>query len=229
MRDRTLEALRGITHSKVPSYKWFLGLIMATVIALGWKYPLLGFIVPVAMTLGIVGGFFKGRWVCGNLCPRGSFLDTWFSLISAKRSIPAWVRSMKLRWTLLTFLMGFMFYRLSQNATSIEHWGLVFWQMCLITTIAALVLGMLYSGRSWCAICPVGTMASATAPDRQAMEISASCKGCGLCEKACPMQLDISRYREVGKQLEKDCLKCSSCMQVCPQKAVLSWPERKAA
>lgn len=229
MAGQTHATLHRTPDSRAPSYKWFLGLVMATVIALGWKFPLLGFIVPVAMTLGIIGGFVKGRWVCGNLCPRGSFLDTWFSLISSSRLIPEWLRSRSLRWTLLILLMGFMVYRLSQNVSSIDHWGLVFWQMCLITTVAALVLGIRYTGRSWCAICPVGTMASAAAPDHHALQISASCKGCGLCEKSCPMQLDISRYSIVGKQEEKDCLKCSSCIQACPQKSVLSWPSQKAA
>ncbi|MFC1736814.1 4Fe-4S binding protein [Candidatus Hydrogenedentota bacterium] len=69
-------------HKKVPVeikrrhiVQWCLLPIVLITIGLGWKYPLLGFSVPVVMTAGFVGGIFRGRYVCGNLCPRGSFFD----------------------------------------------------------------------------------------------------------------------------------------------------------
>lgn len=211
------------------NYKWLLGLIMVTVIALGWRFPLLGFIVPVAMTAGIIGGFMKGRWVCGNACPRGSFLDSWFSLVSGDREFPSMLKSTKFRWTILSALMGFMVFRLIQNPKSIDHWGIVFWQMCTVTTIAAVGLGVRYSSRSWCSICPVGTLAGTAGEGKHNLQVASSCKACGLCEKNCPMQLEVARYRHTGKSEERDCIKCSECIYACPQNSVLSWPTKKAA
>ena len=216
------------TSPKPANYKWMLALIMVIVLAFGWRFPLLGFIVPVAMLTGIIGGFFRGRWVCGNLCPRGSFLDSWFSLVAAKKQIPALFRKKSFRWSLLVALMGFMAFRLSQNIGSVNHWGLVFWQMCLITTIAGVFLGLRYSARSWCSICPVGTMAGTIGGKKYRLQVDASCKACGLCESSCPMQLNIASYRGQESQKEMDCIKCGVCHDICPQN-VLSWPEKKAA
>ena len=218
-----------ITAEKNINYKWLLGLIMVTVIAFGWRYPLLGFVVPAAMGTGILGGFFRGRWVCGNLCPRGSFLDSWFNLISAKIKIPALLKGDRFRWVMLIALMSFMAYRLAQNPTDINHWGFVFWQMCLITTIVALGLGLRYSVRSWCSFCPIGTMASSIGGERYPLQVQSTCKVCGICEDSCPMQLEIARHRHTGASKEKDCLKCSACIKACPRNDVLSWPTKYAA
>jgi len=221
-------ATGNISTARRFNYKWAIGLIMVTVIALGWEFPLFGFVVPAAMGTGILVGFFRGRWVCGNLCPRGSFLDTWFNLISAKREIPSLLKGDRFRWVMLTALMSLMAFRLAQNPTDINHWGLIFWQMCLITTIAALGLGLRYNARSWCSFCPVGTMASSIGGNKHPLQVNSSCKVCGLCEKSCPMQLEIARHRHTGASIEKDCLKCSACIKACPRNDVLSWPTKGA-
>lgn len=219
----------GLPQEGRSNYKWLLGLVMVTVIALGWKYPLLGFIVPVAMGAGITGGFLKGRWVCGNLCPRGSFLDSWFSFVASRNEMPAILKSTRFRWLVLSLLMTVMTLRLLQNPTELNHWGIVFWQMCAVTTIAAIGLGLRYSARSWCAICPVGTIAGTAGKGKYALQVSSSCKACGLCENNCPMQLEIARFRHTGQSEEKDCIKCSECISSCSGKDVLSWPGEKTA
>lgn len=211
------------------SYKWLLSLVMVTVIALGWKYPLLGFVVPATMISGVLGGLARGRWVCGNACPRGSFLDTWLNLVSADRGIPDILKSQSFRWLTLSALMSLMVFRLAQNVGSVAHWGYVFWQMCLLTTLIALGLGLRYASRSWCSFCPVGTMASSLGGEKYALRIDSSCMACGACEKRCPMQLDIVRHKNHGNLREKDCLKCSKCLDACPGNQVLSWPDKKAA
>lgn len=217
-----------IRIGKAFNYKWPLGLVMVTVITLGWKYPLLGFVVPVAMGAGVLGSLMRGRWVCGNACPRGSFLDTWMSFLSANREIPTILKSQPLRWMTLIALMGLMIFRLSQDLGSMAHWGYVFWQMCLVTTILAVGLGLRYAPRSWCSFCPVGTMSSSIGGENYPLQIHSSCRTCGICEKSCPLQLAIARYKEDGILGEKDCLKCSTCITACPKDDVLSWPTRDA-
>ena len=39
--------------------QWLLVPIVVITLALGWKYPVLGFVVPVVMLMGIVGGLFN--------------------------------------------------------------------------------------------------------------------------------------------------------------------------
>jgi polyferredoxin len=198
---------------------------MITVIAAGWKYPLLGFAVPVAMLTGILGGFFRGRYVCGNFCPRGSFYDTIFSYVGGNKPVPELLRSSGFRWIIMAVLMGFMSWRIAQNPGEWRHWGTVFWSMCLITTAVGVPLGMRYRSRSWCSFCPVGTMAAAVGGSKYQLEITQDCRQCGACEKQCPMGLTIAEHRDSGVLPHADCIKCSSCINSCPRKA-LTWPAR---
>ena len=204
-----------------PTYKWLLALVVVVVIMLGWRFPVLGFVVPVAMVAGMGGGFFRGRWICGNLCPRGSLLDTWFSVLP-RRTLPEWMGRSDVRWEVLTVLIGLMVAQLAVEPGNWRHWGIVFWRMCLITTTAALVLAATYAPRGWCGICPVGTVASQVGGARQPLQIASSCRACGLCEQVCPMQFNIADHRQAGQLPHRDCLKCSSCVKACPSQA-LSW------
>lgn len=207
-----------------PLYRWVLGFFMITVIALGWRYPLLGFAVPVAMLAGILGGFFRGRYVCGNFCPRGSFYDTIFSYVGGNKPVPELLKSSRFRWLALAVLMGFMTWRIAQNPGEWQHWGTVFWSMCLITTAIGIPLGIFYRSRSWCSFCPVGTIAATIGGDKFLLEINRDCRQCGACEKHCPMGLTIAEHRDSGSLPHSDCIKCSSCVNSCPRGA-LGWPE----
>ncbi len=55
--------------------QWFLVPVVIISIALGWKFPWLGFSVPIVMLMGAIINIKKGRYGCGNLCPRGNFFD----------------------------------------------------------------------------------------------------------------------------------------------------------
>lgn len=222
MANVTVSLLPQTRPGFAPAYKWFLGLVMLAVVSLGWRYPLLGFVVPVAMLTGMIGGLFRGRYVCGNICPRGSFFDTYFRLLSPRRPVPGWMLGMPFRWLVLVGLMGFMVWRLAANPGSVEHWGLVFWSMCALTTAVGVVFGLFYRPRTWCSFCPVGTLQNLTGGDKMPLQISAACKGCAVCEKSCPMDLSIAVHSETGVLPHRDCLKCSSCAVACPTGA-LSW------
>jgi len=222
MEDAIRHALPDINNRR--RLQWLLAPVMILTVALGWKYPLLGFIVPVAMAAGMIGGFFRGRYVCGNLCPRGSFIDRILSRFGGERPIPTLFRNLPFRWGVFAFLMGFMAWRLSLDPTSWRHWGTVFWSMCALTTGIAVIVGLIYHPRSWCAFCPVGTSANALGGHKQPLEISSGCRECGKCEKVCAMNLEIVRHKPAGVVAERDCLRCSECVAACPA-AALKWPE----
>ena len=218
---RTLVALPPLTDPK----RWLLASIMLITILFGWRYPLLGFIVPVAMLLGIAGGVLRGRYVCGNICPRGSFYDTVFRYLGGTRPVPALLTSMRFRLGALVVLMSLMVLQIARNPTDPMHWGWVFWLVCAVTTVVGVTLGMIYRPRTWCSFCPVGTMANVLGGEKDLLRISSACVGCKLCEKVCPMDLEIARYKSEGVLPHRDCLKCSACVKVCP-KGALEWPNR---
>ncbi|MBI1920937.1 MAG: 4Fe-4S binding protein [Geobacter sp.] len=205
-------------------HRWLLALIMITIITVGWSYPLLGFGVPVAMVVGMAGGFFRGRYVCGNICPRGSFFDTFFRFVSGSRPVPPHLQNIRFRWLVMGFLMTMMVFQISRNPGDPMHWGRVFWFMCAATTALGVVLGLIYRARTWCTFCPVGTMANAVGGGKEQMLISDACRNCKICDKSCPMGLEISDYRETGLIPHRDCIKCESCHAACPSNA-LSWPQ----
>ncbi len=200
--------------------QWALAPVVVITIGLGWTYPALGYAVPAVMLMGMIGSLFNGRYVCGNLCPRGAFFDRYFGWMRKGRRIPEALRGIWLRWFLFAALMAFMIFRISRNAGSWEHWGRVFWLMCAVTTAAGIVLAVLVHPRAWCSVCPMGTLQSALGGHRGLYQIERSCKECRTCEKACPLDLPIVVHKAEGVLKERDCLKCLECAAACPIGAV---------
>lgn len=207
--------------------QWSLWPIVVVVVALGWKYTWLGFSVPIVMTLGMIGGFLGGRYVCGNLCPRGSFFDRILSRFTLGKGIPASFRSMPLRLVLFALMMGFMVFQISRNPGDWRHWGYVFWLMCAVTTGIGVILGVWFHQRSWCAFCPMGTMQNLLGRIRPKVLLldSAKCVECHRCEKVCPVQIPIVKYKGGGVVADGDCVQCDECIAVCP-KSALSWRQK---
>lgn len=133
---------------------WFLPLILIG----GLFYPLLGYLVVGMMVFFIVLSFFRGRYWCWNLCPRGSFLDIFLSNISLNRQNPKIFGNQLFRWLVFLAFMGFLVYRILSSGGSLAGIGVVFVSMCLITTVISIIIGIIVKHRGWCAICPMGTL-----------------------------------------------------------------------
>ncbi|MCD4746671.1 MAG: 4Fe-4S binding protein [Bacteroidales bacterium] len=47
------------------------------------------------------------------------------------------------------------------------------------------------------------------------------CTECGLCEKNCPMDIEILKYAKEGKRtLSTECILCNTCIDICPTNAI---------
>lgn len=194
--------------------------VFLTVVLLGWKYPALGYALPVVMVTGLMAGLLKGRYLCGNLCPRGAFLASALPGRTPKKSIPSVFFQLSLRWSIFAFLMGFMIFRLWMGPLSFRYAGLVFWQTCLITSVVAVVLALKYSARSWCAFCPMGTVQRALGGVATVFKIDERlCRRCAVCEAACPLGLSIISQKSLGSS-QKDCIHCRKCVAACPADAI---------
>jgi len=139
--------------------------VIVPIIALGGLfYPILGLPMLPMMVFLLVLSYFKGRYWCGNLCPRGSFLDFLIRPISADRLIPGWMRSAWFRWGFLTVFMTVFVVRTIFVFNQFDgwnawlQWGYVFATLCLVTTTVAIFLGLFYNPRTWCSFCPMGTL-----------------------------------------------------------------------
>lgn len=202
--------------------QWLAGSISLIVIALGWKYKLLGLWVAAVMLTGIIGGYLRGRWVCGNVCPRGGIFDRLIAPISLNRPFPKVLSKIKLRWFLMPVMFAAMGGIVAMDPANPHQWGFAMWIMCTATTVAGVILGIIYNPRFWCVICPIGNLANAMGSkrtprlslDRQA------CKRCRLCHTKCPMQVKIIDHLPQGTITDSRCIQCGLCKDHCPAKAI---------
>ena len=133
---------------------WFLPLIVIG----GLFVPVLGYLVVAMMAFFLTLSFFKGRYWCWNLCPRGAFLDGILSKFSLKGSVPAIFGKEWFKWMILILLISFMIIRLIHAGGNFIAIGAVFVSMCLLTTVISIILGIIMKHRTWCSICPMGTL-----------------------------------------------------------------------
>jgi len=202
-------------------YRWTIGSLVIIVLLFGWKYPYLGYIVPLTMVMAITMGFLKGgRWFCGNMCPRGCFWDKNFSLIASKKPVPIKLKKSKFKLLLLGMMAFFVIYLFS-DITNLRHVGFVFWLLCAVTTGIGIVGGIIYNKRFWCTFCPIGKVLSFMVKDKDFLKIDKDkCISCHLCDKNCPMDIKPESYKEKGKISNRNCLFCKQCLKKCPKKAI---------
>ena len=200
----------------------FMGTVFLILLAAGWLYSLIGYFIPVCMVLGIGLAAFQGRSWCNWVCPRGSFEDAWLAKISRNRPIPQVFRSTRLRVAVMTFLMGMLTWQVLRLWPN--HWAIggFFVLMLSITTVVGVGLGIILHQRTWCYICPIGTMSNWVGKNRRPLTITAErCTQCNLCAQKCPMQLSPAAIKEQSSMPHGgDCLKCKVCVESCPKAAL---------
>ena len=197
--------------------------VLLVFLAIGLVYPAIGVIALICMLAPVAVSFYKGRFWCGNFCPRGSFFDNVLSRISPKKPIPPIFRSTGLRVFMLFLIMAVFSIQMYYAWGSLSAMGMVFIRIILVTTLVGIVLGMLYHQRTWCSFCPMGTLSSWVSTWKKPMPIIVedSCCNCSLCSKVCPMQLaPISAKGDSNGFAAGDCLKCGICVEKCPKKSL---------
>ncbi|MEW5735894.1 MAG: 4Fe-4S binding protein [Thermodesulfobacteriota bacterium] len=204
-----------------------LGIVLILLVAGGWLLPPLGYFMVFCMVMAMGIGAVKGRSWCDWMCPRGSFWDGFMGRISRKARVPGFFRSTPFRLLWLGLLMTMLAVNLRPVWGDYYRMGKPFVMILTVTTAVGLVLGVLFHPRIWCMFCPMGTMANWLGRRRKPLLVDEGCIGCGLCEKVCRMQIYPGAYRETGAVTHGDCLKCSYCVERCPQKALRFQTARK--
>lgn len=129
------------------------------VIVIGGLFnPWLGYLVVIMMAFFLTSSFFRGRYWCWNLCPRGSFLDIVVSKISRNKPFPGGLSAEWVRWSVFFLFMVFLTYRIIGSGGNLMAIGSVFVTACLVSTAIAVILGVTTKHRGWCVICPMGTL-----------------------------------------------------------------------
>ena len=71
--------------------------IIIAYIIIGWFYPVIGLIALICMIGPVLTSIWRGRFWCGNVCPRGNLYDRLLSKYSPHKPIPAFVRTFGFR------------------------------------------------------------------------------------------------------------------------------------
>ena len=96
-----------------------------------------------------------------------------------------------------------------------EVWGE--FAVGLVILVLSLVLSMLYE-RAFCKyVCPLGAFNAILGriPLFRIKREASTCISCSLCDKACPMNIDVMKADEIKSP---ECISCMECVTVCPTK-----------
>jgi ferredoxin-type protein NapH len=202
-----------------------MGSLFVGLLAGGWFFPFIGYFIPLCMVAGVGMAALRGRQWCNWYCPRGSFADAFLALASPKKIIPRWLRSAPARVAVLLFLMLMLTYQIVRLWPDFTAIGGFFVLLLTITTIVGILLALFLHQRSWCYICPIGTLSMWVGKKRHRLALDQeACVACKVCGKVCPMQLAPHEMKESPVMAGGgDCLKCGLCVATCPKDA-LSFP-----
>jgi polyferredoxin len=123
---------------------------------------------------------------------------------------------------MITFLMAMLGYQIVRFWPDAYAIGGFFVLLLSVTTAVGLVLALVLHQRTWCYICPIGTMSSWAGANRRPLTMDTEeCTECKLCAKVCPMQLAPHELKSADRMSHRgDCLKCGLCTESCPQNAL---------
>ena len=88
--------------AKGPQLFW----IIFAYLILAWFFPVLGWAALICMIGPVLTSVWKGRFWCGNVCPRGNMYDRLLSKYSPHRPIPKFVRSFGFRLFMVFFIFA---------------------------------------------------------------------------------------------------------------------------
>ena len=206
--------------------RWSYLILIAFLIVGAFDFRI-GLIALICMIAPVAVSIFKGRFWCGNLCPRGSFYDNVVSKFSNKKKVPKVLKSVYFRGLALALMLTMFTTGMIKNWGDLYGMGFVIYRLIVVTTIVGLILAPFYNERTWCNFCPMGSLAASVAKfrnkknkDKSALlSIDDSCVGCKLCTKTCPMGIDVHEYK--GDVLTHyDCIQCGRCVNKCPKKSI---------
>lgn len=204
------------------SIQWVMTLFLPVVIIGGYFYPAIGFTIVGMIVFFMTLASKRGRLYCGWLCPMGSFHERFLSKISRHNVVPSFFRSTYFRVFVFAAMMGFMTYRLSLAQGDAQAIGGVFRMMWIVSIALAIGMGLYYKARTWCVICPMGSLQGAMSLNTFRLHVSDECVGCRTCQRLCPISTYPGNFYDAvsAKVPSIDCLRCYNCVENCPKGAL---------
>lgn len=204
------------------------------------RFPLWGMsgVAAAMLFYGLITGIvFTGtlllgrRWQCSTLCLFNGFASEVFDPVfplagKTKKDGSGVLRALKiLKWisfALAAFLSAYWILLLS--GTQVDGVQSLAGKVELYKYLGTELLMMMFfwvffTGRGYCYYCPLGTLLGCAGKiaGQKIITDKTACIGCGECNKACSMAIDIkSKAREGEPVTSLRCVGCGHCVDACP-------------
>ncbi|MTV49229.1 4Fe-4S binding protein [Heliobacillus mobilis] len=184
----------------------------------------------VLLTAAVLVTLLTGASFCGWICPFGA-LQEWIGIIGKRlfgKQFPLPVHiDRPLRYLRFVLLALILYMTISTDKLWFEihdpfkaFFGFEFELSPGLVILLLLSILSIFIERFFCKyLCPLGALFSLLSPlsiiklKRQ----SSHCIGCNLCNKSCPMGIDVAHVQNTGG----DCIRCLQCMENCPKPEAL--------
>lgn len=183
-----------------------------------------GYFLIACLAFAMASATMLGRYWCNWFCPRGSFLEFFLSKASRRKTFPVLFKKRSFFASVVAifmFMMALNFLLLYPTYSVIDALGVTLTRLLVISTIVAIILGVAYEPRAWCSFCPGATFAKLAAgfESKRPYLVNSpeKCVSCGACSKKCMFHIDASKHGIID---DSDCVKCSTCINNCPAKAL---------
>lgn len=139
----------------IQGWSWVITAAWMVTANLWHPFGLFGFACMLSPLLIALSG--RGKMHCGRVCPRGSFIWLLTKKISLRRERPAFMGTRAFHWALWGCMMGtfacLLVWAIPRGIDTLGYTILVFMEAA---TGLALIFGVVFAPRAWCAVCPMG-------------------------------------------------------------------------
>ncbi|AGF55374.1 polyferredoxin [Clostridium saccharoperbutylacetonicum] len=192
----------------------------------------------IIFLLMLISSVFLGRAYCGYLCPVSGIQECTV-LINDKKAKQGWKNNIKyviwLIW-IIGIILCFVFskqkltvdfFYMTDHGISISNiYGyIIYYLVILLVFIPSVLFGKRIFCHYFCWMAPFMVIGNKLGNLLHIKKIRLEahkdkCINCHICDKSCPMSLNVSEKVNVEKMEDSECILCGACVDSCPKKAI---------
>jgi len=193
------------------------------------------FIVFFAM---LIGSIFLGRLFCGYLCPAGGIQEC-AMLVNNKSPRQGWKNNIKYAiwavWIIVIIVcfiyrkqnLSIDFFFMTDHGISIANIYdyVIYYGVVFLIFIPSVTFGKRIFCHYFCWMAPFMVIGSRMGNllHIKRLRLYADknvCINCHICDKNCPMSLNVAEKVQKGNLYDNECILCGACVDNCPKKAI---------
>jgi len=135
-------------------WAWIIIVTFFVLSIVDFRFGILGFICMGAPIMHALKG--NGKIHCVKYCPRGSFLGQIVDRISMGYKMPKFMKNNRFKDGLLLLMIVLLTVSISHAKGDYSKIAFAMFRFMGSSFIVGILMGILFKGRSWCVICPMG-------------------------------------------------------------------------